>query len=178
MYKLLYNINIFEGEKNMDKLKKFYKNNRIYCILMIVSAICLLILFISVLVYFIGQTRTSVYGHRLDEVKDYPVESELNNLKSALEGNTNVMSVSTDIRGKIVYVVLEVNKDMTNEDIQNMCSDSLTKLTDEQKGFYDVQYIVKREGLNPYLGSKSAHQTIIAWANFSYDEEEETQEGE
>ena len=162
----------------MNKLKKFYQNNRIYCILMIVSGICLLILLSSVLIYFIGQTRSSVYGHRLDDIKDYPVETELKELSNYLDSNSNTISVSTDVRGKILYITMEVNKEMSNEDIQNMCSDSLSKLTDTQKGYYDIQYIVKREGLNPYLGSKSAHQTIIAWANFSYEEEEETQEGE
>ena len=54
----------------------------------------------------------------------------------------------------------------------------LTKFKDEQKGYYDIQYIVKREGLSPYLGSKSASKTVIAWANFSYNDEEESQDTE
>ncbi len=163
----------------MKNLKKFYQNNRIYCILMIVSAICLLIILISVVAYFLGQTHTSKYGHRIDDIAEYPIDNELNDLKSFFESNDKVVSVTTDIRGKIVYVTVQFKEDVANEDIETICTQSLEKLTKEQKEYYDIQYINKRDGLNPYLGSKSARQTIISWANFSYNEEEETtQEGE
>lgn len=157
----------------MKNLKKFYQNNRIYCILMIISTLCLLIILSSIIVYFVSQTKSSVYGHRLDDIGEHPVETELNDLKETLNTNEKVLSVTTDIRGKIIYVVMEVNKDLANEDIQTICTESLTKLTEEQKVYYDIEYIVKREGLNPYIGSKSANRTVIAWANFSYNNEEE-----
>lgn len=163
----------------MKKLKDFYLNNRIYCILMIISFLCLVTIGTSIVLYFVSQTKSSAYGHRLDDIGDYPVETELNDLKTNLEENEKVYKVTTDIRGKIIYVVLEVNKDLSNEEVEGLCTLSLAKLTDSQKTYYDVQYIVKREGLNPYLGSKSASQTLIAWANFNYTEEEETtDEGE
>ena len=162
----------------MNNLKKFYKNNRIYCILMIISAVCLLVILTSVLAYFINQTRTSVYGHRIDDIVDHPVDNELNDLKSYFESNDKVESVNTDIRGKIIYVNLVFNKDVANEDIQTICTESLAKFTADQKEYYDIQFIAKREDLNPYLGSKSARQTVISWANYSYDDEEEAEEGE
>jgi hypothetical protein len=163
----------------MKKLKDFYLNNRIYCILMLISTLCLIVILSSIVIYFITQTKSSVYGHRLDDIGEHPVETEVADLKKHLEENSKVLYVNTDIRGKIIYVNLEVNKDLSNEEIQSICGESLTKLTDSQKLYYDVQYIVKREGLNPYLGSKSASQTIIAWANFSYnDDETSTDEGE
>ena len=158
----------------MKKLRDFYLNNRIYCILMIISFLCLATIVTSIVLYFVTQTKSSVYGHRLDDIGDHPVETELNDLKTFLEENEKVLSVSTDIRGKIIYVILEMNKDISNEEAQGICTLSLAKLTDEQKLYYDVQYIIKREGLNPYLGSKSASKTIIAWANFNYTTEEET----
>lgn len=162
----------------MKNLKKFYQNNRIYCILMIISAICLLIILSSVLVYFLNQTKSSKYGHRLDDIVDHPIDSEASELKSFLDSNDKVLSVNTDLRGKILYVNMEVNKDLANEDIQTICTESLAKLTEEQKVYYDVEYIVKREGLNPYIGSKSASRTVIAWANFSYNDEEESADNE
>ena len=164
----------------MDKLKKFYQNNRIYCILMIISFVCLVIILASVIGYFFSQTSSSVYGHRLDDNSSYPLDNELNEIKNFFNSNEVVKSVNTDTKGRIVYVILEVNKEMANEDIQTICTQSLDKFTKEQKEYYDIQYIVKREDLNPYFGSKSASKTIIAWANFSYNDEEEdnTIEGE
>ena len=166
----------------MNKLKKFYENNRIYCILMIISTICLLIILTSIIVYFVSQTKTSVYGNRLDGIEEHEVNNDLNELKSYFESNDKVKKVSTDIRGKIIYVEIEVNEQVGNEEIQTICTESLSKLSDDNKSFYDLQYIVRRDNLNPYLGSKSAHQTIIAWANYSFEEEksddQNTQEGE
>lgn len=155
----------------MKKLKKFYQNNRIYCILMIISAICLFIILLSIVIYFVSQTKSSVYGNRLDDIENYNVSGELNDLKSYFESNDKVKSVSTDIRGKIIYVILNVNADVSNEEIQGVCTESLTKIGDNNKLFYDIQYVVKRDGLNPYLGSKSASKTIISWANYSFEED-------
>lgn len=164
----------------MKKLRDFYLNNRIYCILMIISALCLITIIASIIIYFVTQTKSSVYGHRLDDIGEHAVATELEELKNNLQENEKVLTASTDIRGKIIYVLLEVNKDLSNEEIQSICTLSLTKLTEDQKAYYDVQYIVKREGLNPYLGSKRANQLSIAWANFSYEDDEETntEEGE
>ena len=163
----------------MKNLKKFFQNNRIYCILMIISAICLLIILSSVVIYFIGQTKTSKYGHRIDDIAEHPVNNELNELVSSLNSNDKVESANSDIRGKIIYINMKVKSDLANEDIQNICTETLSKLTDEQKAYYDVEYIVKRDGVNPYIGSKSASRTVIAWANFSYDDEDQNgDEGE
>lgn len=155
----------------MKSVKKFYKNNRIYCILMIISAVCLFIILLTIMIYFISQTKTSIYGNRLDDIESYNVTSDLNDLKGFFESNDKVKGASTDVRGKIIYVVVNFNSDISNEEIQGICTESLTKLSDNNKLFYDVQFVIKREGLNPYLGSKSASKTIISWANYSFEEE-------
>lgn len=162
----------------MKNLKKFYQNNRIYCILMIISAICLIVILVTIIGYFAAQTHSSNYGNRLDGLENYAVDNEVNEVKSFFSGNQRVKNVNTDIRGKIIYINVEVDKDMANEDIQTLCTESLTKFKDDQKEYYDIQYIVKRDGLSPYLGSKSASKTVIAWANFSYNNEEENQDTE
>lgn len=162
----------------MKKLLKFYKNNRIYCILMIISLVCLLVIIVSLLLYFTSQISNSKYGHRLDDIAEHPVETEINELKSSFESNDKVLSTSIDVKGKIIYVNLTVKAELQNNDIQTLCTESLSKLTDEQKTYYDIQYIVKRDGFNPYLGSKSASKKMIAWANFNYEEEKELTDDE
>ena len=162
----------------MKKLIKFYKNNRIYCILMFVSFICLLIIMVSLILYFTSQISNSKYGTRLDDIAEHPVENELNDLKNYFETNNKVESVNVDTNGKIIYVNLTVKPELSNSDIQTICTESLSRLNDDQKTYYDIQYLVKREGLNPYLGSKSASKKIIAWANFNYEEEKELTDDE
>lgn len=151
------------------KLKKFYENNRIYSILMIISIICLLIIIFSVVFYFIHQTTTSQYGNRLDNILDYPVENEINNVTEFLKSSDGVSDVSVDLKGRIIYIIIKIDPAKSNEDIQNICTESLLKFSDNQKNYYDIQFIVEREGFSPYLGSKSASQTIITWGNYSYE---------
>ena len=43
----------------MGKLKGFYKNNRIYCIMMAISIFCIALIGVAFLVYFINQTKIS-----------------------------------------------------------------------------------------------------------------------
>lgn len=153
----------------MDKLKKFYNNNRIYCILMIVTVTCLVIILLTMVIYFVKQSTTSVYGNRLEGIENYPVDSEVSDANSFLSSTDGVLSESVRIQGKIIYVDLTMSPDKSNDDIQSICSEMLTKFTDEQKSYYDFQFIVSREGMNPYLGSKSASRTVISWGNYSYE---------
>ena len=48
------------------KIRKFYRNNRIYCILMMISFVCIMLLGASVLIYFIHQAASDSYGIRLE----------------------------------------------------------------------------------------------------------------
>ena len=160
----------FMKKETKAKLKQFYKNNRIYCILIMISCACLLLLGAGVILYFIGQATSSSYGNRLDNVETYPVDKELKELEKFYKESEGVKSASVRLQGKIIYVDVEMDDKKTNEDIQNVATSSLEKLTDEQKGFYDIQFIFTRATYNPYFGSKSHSRTVISWANFKYDE--------
>ena len=67
-------------------IKKFYRNNRIYCILMMVSFVCILLLGGSLVVYFINQARGDSYGVRLEGLKMDEVNKDIL-LKSGMKKN-------------------------------------------------------------------------------------------
>ena len=152
------------------KLRVFYKNNRIYCILIMISLACLLLLGVGVIFYFVGQATSSAYGNRLDNIENYKVDNEIKELEKFYKESDGVKSATVRLQGKIIYVDVAMNDDKTNEDIQNIATTSLGKLTDEQKGYYDIQFIFTRDKYNPYFGSKAHSNTVISWANFKYDE--------
>ena len=156
------------------KLRTFYKNNRIYCILIMISLACLLLLGIGVICYFIGQATSSSYGNRLDNIDQYKVDNELKELEAFYKSSEGVKSASVRLQGKIIYVDVEMDDAKTNEDIQNIATSSLVKLTDDQKSFYDIQFIFTRSKLHPYFGSKAHSNTIITWANYKIDNETTT----
>ena len=60
----------------MKKLKGFYQNNRIYCILMIVSIVCIILIASAFVYYFIEQTRTDVYGKRLYGIESVKISDD------------------------------------------------------------------------------------------------------
>ena len=64
-------------EKFSLRLKRFYRNNRIYCILMGISFLCILMVVISLMIYFFSQTSSNKYGNRLDGIKDYDTKENI-----------------------------------------------------------------------------------------------------
>ncbi len=158
----------------MKNLKKFYKNNRIYCILMLVSLVCFILMGSAVVIYFLGQATSSKYGNRLENVSKYEVEKELGDVEEYFKNSKSVLETTVRLQGKIIYITVKVEEKVTNEEIQNLGNGCLEKLTDEQKGFYHLQFIFERDNLTPYMGSKSSSKTAISWANYNFETEEET----
>lgn len=156
------------------RLRAFYKNNRIYCILMIISLFCVFLMGIGVVVYFVNQATSSKYGHRLESIEDVPITEEMKVMKEYLESLEEVTNVNVRLQGKIIYVEYEILETKTNEDIQGISATSLEKFKEEQLTTYDFQFIVARNNLEPYVGAKSKNNSIISWANYVYNTEEAT----
>ncbi len=150
----------------MKRLKKFYKNNRIYCILMLVSLLCFILMGSAVVIYFIHQASSSPYGPRLDHIDEYPAKEEVKNLEKYFNDEASSKNATARIQGKIIYVTVEVDSKTSLEDIQKMAVGSLDKLMDDQKAYYDIQFTFTRDGLPAYQGSKSSTKTVITWANY------------
>lgn len=154
------------------KLKKFYKQNRIYCILMIVSLLCFLLMGSAVLIYFVNQASSDPYGKRLQNIEKYQADKEIKEMEKFYEDSKKVTKANVRLQGKIIYVTVEMEDSVKNEEIQNIATKSLDKLTEDQKNYYDIQFIFTRPKLAPYLGSKSSSKTLITWAHYTFDTEE------
>ena len=74
----------------IKKLKNFYKNNRIYSILMIISLFCLILMASGVVIYFVNQTVSSPYGNRLDGIKNHNIDSSIEDLKKYYKDSKGV----------------------------------------------------------------------------------------
>jgi len=160
----------------IKKLRKFYKNNRIYCILMIISILCILVMGVSVVVYFFNQMFTDSYGSRLENIEKYDLGNSLTDLENFYKSQEGVMEVSVRLQGKIIYLDVKVAETMKNEQIQTIATTSLDNISEANRGFYDIQFMFTREGLNPYLGAKNSGNTVIVWTNYTYDIETTTEQ--
>ena len=54
---------------SLKGLKGFYKENRVYVILMIVSIVCIVSAVVGIIVYFVGQSTKDPYGNRLEGIE-------------------------------------------------------------------------------------------------------------
>lgn len=158
----------------MKKLKDFYKNNRIYCILMLVSLFCFILMGSAVVIYFVNQATSDKYGTRLEDIDNYPVSKELAELETFYKGNDKVKKASVRLQGKIIYVRVEVDSKLNTDDMQAIATESLNKLSDEQKGYYELQFTFLRDGYAPYSGSKAASKTVITWNNYNISDTEDS----
>ena len=139
----------------MNNIKKFYKNNRIYCILMGISIFCLALIAVLGIVYFVNQTKNDKYGDRLN----------------GIEKNELVEKASISVKGKIVYITVTL-KDGKRQDAEGIAVKSLSGLTEDEKAFYDVSFaFTKNEDETfPILGYKKSDATIISWSKVSGEE--------
>lgn len=153
------------------KLKSFYKNNRVYSILMIISIICIIAILVGVVLYFLGQTSKDKYGNRLEGIEKVEIkESKLNDIEKKITENELVNNVDAVLKGKLVYITITLNTG-THADTESIAQSSLDLFSEEEKAFYDIQYIVdnkddKIEENFPVMGYIKAGNSVIKWTNY------------
>ena len=156
----------------MEKLKGFYRNNRIYCILMGVSILCIALIAIAFLMYFIHQTKNDVYGNRLNGIESVAISNEhKNEVITYFKEQEIVEEATINIKGKIIYINIYLNNGKV-EDAQSLAIKSLEQFTEDEKNFYDINFtFAKKEETDdeekdstfPIMGYKKSDKTIISW---------------
>lgn len=153
----------------MKKLKKFYKNNRIYCILMGISLFCLALIAMLFVVYFVNQTKNDTYGNRLNGIESMEIsDNEKDEIVNVIKESDKVDKATVNIKGKIIYVnvyLLDGNRDLAN----SIAVKVLNTLNEEKKDFYDINFSFNKDDDEafPFMGYKKSDATIISWSKVS-----------
>ena len=156
----------------MKTLKKFYNNNRIYCILMGISIFCIAIIAVLFIVYFVNQTKNDKYGDRLNGIDSVLISDEhKNEIIDAIKTSELVDSARVSVKGKIIYITI-VLKDGKVSDAETLAVKSLASLSEDEKNFYDINFSFTKDEDEtfPLLGYKKSDATIISWSNKGSDE--------
>lgn len=155
----------------MKKFKEFYKRNRVYSILMLVSLVCIVSILVGVIVYFVGQTTKDKYGNRLDGIDNVKItDTKKSEVENKIKENELVDSVKINIKGKLIYVNIEL-KTGKHSDSEAICQTALDNFSEDEKKFYDIQYIVTNKDTSieenfPVMGYIKAGNSIIKWTNY------------
>jgi len=161
----------------MDKFKKIYRDNRIFVILMIIVAICVVFIAVGLFKLFFGNGADK-YGDRLDGIKTVEIsDSKISSAKNMIEEEESVISTSITVTGRVIYVSINFNDTVTLEDAKLKAAKSLENFTDEEQAFYDLNYTIKQTSTETtdgflVMGAKNANGTKFEWNNNRVIEEE------
>ena len=156
----------------MNKIKSFYRNNRVFVILMTVASICLIAILAIVLTYLLGQNNGEVYGNRLNGIETVLIDDhKITTIENMIKEDEKVDKVKVKVIGRIIYI----NTYLTSgkgSDAKNIAIKSLDAFNDDEKPFYDISFIFDKpndeeDKTFPIMGYKKSDNTIISWTNFS-----------
>lgn len=157
----------------MQKLKAFYKNNRVFVILMGISSLCLIVILSIVVIYFFDQTEGDAYGNRLNGIETVKLGDEkLKSIENMLLDQDKVATVNVHLIGRIVYINCYLSSGKSS-DAKNIAIKVLDAFNEDEKAFYDLSFAFAKvdEEENktgfPMMGYKKSDNTIISWINLS-----------
>ncbi len=158
----------------MKKIKEFYHNNRIYCILMFISLLCIILIAIAFLMFFAYQTKTDVYGNRLNGIESVEIsKTHKDEILSFITEQEIVDKATMNIKGKIIYLNVYL-KESKVDDAQSIAVKVLEKFSEDEKNFYDINYTFAlttevEDSPFPIMGYKKSDKTIISWTKVNGD---------
>lgn len=131
------------------------------------------ILFI-ILVTYIGKElflskEGVLYGNRLEGIEEVPVGEDVKkSISDLLLATDGIKKVSTNVQGKILYIVISVDETITIDKVKEVSNEALTKCSVEQTSFYDISFLVdyaedSEKTDFPIIGYKNKKSDSIIW---------------
>lgn len=158
-------------------MKKFYKENRVFVILMGIVVICIAIILILAAKYVFKSNKGDKYGNRLDGIQDVLVENkQKDDMSNKIKEEKKVNSASVNVHGKIINFVVTFDKDATIDEMKSVAVKCLEFFSEEYRNYYDIQFLFTRnievkEGeeenndVKSIIGYIKAGATTISWSN-------------
>lgn len=160
----------------MNKLKKFLLENKVLLFLAIILIVWLAIFMVIIIVFFYG-TSDSVYGSRLDSIKDVPVSENLkSDVINTLETDDLINKVSINVKGKIIYINVECEDGIKVDNAKKVAESSITLFSESILKVYDIEFIVKinssdDEKSYTLIGTKNSNGSDgVVWREYSLEE--------
>lgn len=168
----------------MKKIKNFYKDHRVFTILMSVAFVCfILIVVVLIKCFYIGNNE-SKYGERLEGIEKVEItESRMDELENKIKEEKIVASADVFITGKIVYTEISFNDSASLVEAQSLALKFLENFNEEEQKFYDFSFTLsqaKNEKSEGFLitGAKNKNGTGLSWNNNREVASEEDNESE
>ena len=162
----------------LKKFKEFWGKNKVLIVLGIILIICFIAILIVTFSYFFGGSE-SVYGDRLDEIENYPIEDDfISEYIANLENDDLINSVTFDTKGRIIYVIIDFVGDTSLVEAQSKAAASLEQFNENILSYYDIMFTLtcaeteNSEGFT-IMGARNVAGSGLVWNNNTPVESEE-----
>lgn len=153
-------------------MKKFYKENRVFVILMGIALVCIAVIVAMLASYVLKSSTGNMYGNRLDGIKDVEIkEDKITEMEGKILEMNKVQDVKINIHGKIINFNIDMESDASVDESQSVSVSCLEFFEEDYLNYYDLQFIITRstsdesDGVFPFLGYRKGGATNITWSN-------------
>lgn len=136
----------------------------------VIMLLILIVLGIALFRFLVPNYDLDEYGNRLNGIKNYRIENtKVEEMKTAIEENDNVDSVSYLLEGRLIDITITVKDETERDEVKKYAEQALTYFTEEQRGFYDIQVLVASDNREsekyPIIGYKHKSSGSLVWSN-------------
>ncbi|MBO4245163.1 MAG: hypothetical protein J5892_00275 [Bacilli bacterium] len=160
-------------------MKKFWRQYRIFIILMGIVLLCMIAMGIFAISLFFKSGKDK-YGDRLNNVKDVKVTEKMKDtIIAEANKDNNVLDTNVHVSGKIIYITLYLDGVSSVLEAEGKAINPLNAISEDVQKKYDIQFILIQEKTEKtpeikIMGSKNVLGNGLVWNNnteFSESEE-------
>ncbi len=143
---------------------KFIKKN-IGKIIAVIAFIFVVVCLLIAKEFIYSSDTEAAYGNRLDGIEKVKITDETKNKIKELMGEA-FASINIRLQGRIIYIDAKAGAELEPGTARELGNKSLEAFTEEQKAFYDIQYLFDSDTNTtqyPVLGYKHHSKTAINW---------------
>lgn len=144
----------------------FIRKNKFIIIAIGIFLILVFLAFQVKMIFFPEEGKT-IYGNRLDGIEEVEItKARKESIESAVKEDSATKSVSVNVSGKIIEVIITVQDDTPVDTAKNLSTKISDTLKSDEKKFYDVQIFIKKENDAkdfPIIGYKHHAKDEFSW---------------
>ena len=155
-------------------MKKFYKENRVFVILMGIALVCIAIIIGLLASYVLSSNGGEKYGNRLDGISDVEIKDEFKDeMESKILEKEKVEDTKINIHGKIISFNIKFQKDTSVTEAKSVATSCMEFFEEDYLNYYDIQFVLTKSEYEdststfPMLGYRKAQAANITWSNNS-----------
>lgn len=157
-------------KKIFRKIKKNWQENRVLFVLTMILIICMVLISIVVIDYFLGTSKDK-YGERLEGIKKVEITNKkISELENKISEDEQIATCKIKQIGKMIYIDIIYNAGISLVEAQGKAQSSIELFSEEELKFYDINYTLTQKGSEGndgfiIMGARNVNGSGVVWNN-------------